>query len=402
MVFDFDKPIERSNTHSVKWDNLDTTFGAADVLPMWVADMDFACPKPILDSIEERNRHGIFGYTTHPDSLYESVIGWMKKRHGWNVAKEWILYSPGVVTSLNLAIMSFTQPGDSVIIQSPVYPPFFSVVKNNDRTLVVNPLIEKSGYYSIDFKNLEDQMASGCKMMILCSPHNPVGRVWTRTELDRIAKLCEKYEVLLISDEIHSDLIMPGHKHTPIATVSQYIKQNSVTCIAPSKTFNVPGLTTSAVIIPNPKLRMEFKKTINGIGIGMSNVFGMVAMEAAYTHGESWLEDLIIYLDDNINCLMEYLETNIPEIKVTKPQGTYLVWLDCRALNMDGKTLHKFMINKGKLGLNNGLDFGPDGEGFLRMNIACPRVTLEEGLNRLNKAVKAWRNSNNQKDSKDI
>ncbi len=393
MVYDFDKVIERRNTHSVKWDNLDKSFGADDILPMWVADMDFPCPQPILDSIEKRNKHGILGYTTRPESLHESIINWMKKRHGWNIKKEWLVYSPGVVTSLNLAVMTFTRPGDSVIIQSPVYPPFFSVVKNNDRIIALNPLIEESGNYSIDFESLEKEMAAGSKMMILCSPHNPVGRVWTKSELDKLAQLCEKYGVLMVSDEIHSDLILPGNKHIPIATVSEYMKQNSITCIAPSKTFNIPGLTTSVAIIPNPKLRLKFLKTINRIGIGMSNIFGIVATEAAYTHGEPWLEELIKYLDDNVNYLLEYFNTNIPEIKVTKPQGTYLVWLDCRALNMDGKSLHRFMIEQGKIGLNNGLDFGPGGEGFLRINVACPRATLEEGLKRINKAVEIWRKS---------
>lgn len=393
MVYDFDKVIERRNTHSVKWDNLDKSFGADDILPMWVADMDFPCPQSILDSIEKRNKHGILGYTTRPESLHESIINWMKKRHGWDIKKEWLVYSPGVVTSLNLSVMSFTRPGDSVIIQSPVYPPFFSAVKNNDRIIALNPLIEESGNYSIDFESLEKEMAAGSKMMILCSPHNPVGRVWTKSELDKIAQLCEKYGVLMVSDEIHSDLILPGNKHIPIATVSEYMKQNSITCIAPSKTFNIPGLTTSVAIIPNPKLRLKFLKTINRIGIGMSNIFGIVATEAAYTHGEPWLEELIKYLDDNVNYLLEYFNTNIPEIKVTKPQGTYLVWLDCRALNMDGKSLHRFMIEQGKIGLNNGLDFGPGGEGFLRINVACPRATLVEGLKRINKAVEIWRKS---------
>lgn len=393
MVYDFDKVIERRNTHSVKWDNLDKSFGADDILPMWVADMDFPCPQPILDSIEKRNKHGILGYTTRPESLHESIINWMKKRHGWDIKKEWLVYSPGVVTSLNLAVMTFTRPGDSVIIQSPVYPPFFSVVKNNDRIIALNLLIEESGNYSINFESLEKEMAAGSKMMILCSPHNPVGRVWTKSELDKLAQLCEKYGVLMVSDEIHSDLILPGNKHIPIATVSEYMKQNSITCIAPSKTFNIPGLTTSVAIIPNPKLRLKFLKTINRIGIGMSNIFGIVATEAAYTHGEPWLEELIKYLDDNVNYLLEYFNTNIPEIKVTKPQGTYLVWLDCRALNMDGKSLHRFMIEQGKIGLNNGLDFGPGGEGFLRINVACPRATLVEGLKRINKAVEIWRKS---------
>ena len=393
MVYDFGKVIERRNTHSVKWDNLDKSFGADDVLPMWVADMDFPCPQPILDSIEKRNKHGIFGYTTRPESLHESIINWMKKRHGWDIKKEWLVYSPGVVTSLNLAVMSFTQPGDSVIIQSPVYPPFFSVIKNNDRTIALNPLIEESGHYFINFESLEKEMAAGSKMMILCSPHNPVGRVWTKSELNKLAQLCEKYGLLMVSDEIHSDLILPGNKHIPIATVSEYMKQNSITCIAPSKTFNIPGLTTSVAIIPNPKLRVEFLKTINRISIGMSNIFGIVATEAAYTYGEPWLEELIKYLAGNVNYLLEYFNTNIPEMKVTKPQGTYLVWLDCRALNMDGKSLHRFMIEQGKIGLNNGLDFGPGGEGFLRINVACPRATLEEGLKRINKAVEIWRKS---------
>ncbi len=392
MKYDFDKPINRTNTHSVKWDNLDKIFGSEDVLPMWVADMDFPCPQPILDAIEKRNSHGIFGYTTRPESLHEAVVNWMRERHGWDIKKQWILYTPGVVTSLNISTMTFTQPGDSVIIQSPVYPPFFSAIENHDRIVTVNPLTNDDGYYSIDFDDLEQKMAEGCKMMILCSPHNPVGRVWTDDELKEISYLCEKYEVLLVSDDIHSDLVLPGHRHIPIATISKYMEQNSITCIAPSKTFNIPGLTISAVIIPNPKLRSEFLRTINKVSIGMSNVFAIAAMEAAYTHGGPWLDELIKYLDANVEYLEQYFKTHIPEIKVTKPQGTYLVWLDCRSLNMKGKALHRFMSQEGKIGLNNGMDFGPGGEGFLRINVACPRSTLEEGLKRIESAVKIWRN----------
>ncbi len=391
MNYDFDNPIDRKNTNSVKWDNLDKSFGVDDILPMWVADMDFSCPKPLIESIEKRNRHGIFGYTNRPESLHESIVNWMRERHSWDIRKEWILYSPGVVTSLNLATMAFTQPGDSIIIQCPVYPPFFSAIENHGRTIVINPLMEKDGYYSIDFGDLEEKMASQCKAMILCNPHNPVGRVWTRDELERLVQLCETYGVFIISDDIHSDLIYPEYEHISIATTSKYIEQNSITCIAPSKTFNMPGLSISAVIIPNPELRAQFQKSIDKIGIGMSNVFGITAMEAAYTHGGQWLDSLISYLKGNLLYLIEFFEEYIPEIKVTRPEGTYLVWLDCRALKMDGDSLFKFFAQEARVGLNKGTIFGPGGEGHLRMNIACPRSTLEEGLRRMERAVKAWR-----------
>lgn len=394
MNYDFDTPIDRRGTSSVKWDNLDKSFGVDDILPMWVADMDFSCPKAIMDSIERRNSHGVFGYTTRPESLHESVVNWMKTRHEWDIKKEWLLYSPGVVTSLNLATMFFTEPGDSIIIQSPVYPPFYAAVENHDRIVASNSLVEKDGSYSIDFEDLEKKMADGCKTMILCSPHNPVGRVWTRDELERIGALCEKYGVLLVSDEIHSDLIYPEYRHISIATISKYVEQNSITCIAPSKTFNIPGLSLSAVIIPNPELRARFQRAIDSVGISMSNVFGITAMEAAYTHGEEWLDSLIPYLKGNLIYLLEFFDRYIPEIKVVRPQGTYLVWLDCRGLNMDGETLHRFIAQEAGVGLVKGVDFGSEGEGFMRMNIACPRPTLEEGLERIHKAVKKWRVAN--------
>ncbi|MHB1394902.1 MAG: MalY/PatB family protein [Clostridia bacterium] len=387
MKYNFDKSVDRLGTSSVKWDYLDSVFGNAEVLPMWVADMDFEVPQPVIDAVVKRAQHGIYGYTEKPDSFYSSIASWMEKRHGWNLSTEWISMAPGVVPALSLSVLSFTTPGDKVLVQTPVYYPFFSSIENNDRVIVNNQLKQEKGKYYMDFEDLEAKLGSGVKAMILCSPHNPVGRVWSRKELMKVGELCIKHDVILVSDEIHSDLIYAGNIHTPIASISEELAQCTVTCIAPSKTFNIAGLSTSAMIIPNKVLRGKFNNTIKRLGIEMSNLFGITALEAAYTHGYEWLDQLLAYLEGNLDLLMDYFESKIPGIKVSRPEGTYLIWLDCRELGMTQKDLVNFFISKAQVGLNDGTAFRAGGEGFMRMNIACPRSLLAEALNRIEQAM---------------
>lgn len=383
----FDEIIDRKNTCSVKWDYCKDKFGREDVLPMWVADMDFPSPIEITEAIKKRAEHCIFGYTGVSEQLTGAMIRWMKRRNNWTIRKDWTIHTPGVVTSINIAILAYTDIGDKILIQTPVYYPFYSSITDNDRQLVVNPLKNHHGYYEIDFDDLEKKFGSGVKMMILCSPHNPVGRVWKIEELNRIAELCIKYNVLVISDEIHSDLIYEGYRHIPIAAVSDGILLNSVTCISPTKTFNLAGLAESSAIIPNVDLRNKFQKTLKKTGAGMLNIFGLEAAEAAYTHGEQWLEELIAYLTVNLETLIDYFNENIPSIKVVKPEGTYLAWLDCRELSEKTGGLREFFVHKAGVGLNDGIMFGKDGAGFQRMNFACPRALLLEGLQRIESAV---------------
>lgn len=387
MKYNFDKSVNRMGTSSVKWDYLDKVFGNKDVLPLWVADMDFEVPQPVTDAIVKRAQHGVYGYTDRPDSFYASISQWMKKRHGWHIDNEWITVCPGVVPALCFSVLSFTEPGDKVLLQSPVYHPFFSAIEDNGRIFVNNQLRQENGRYEIDFEDLEAKLGSGVKAMILCSPHNPVGRVWSREELKRVGELCARYEVIIISDEIHSDLVYSGSTHTPTASISEELAKRTVTCIAPSKTFNIAGLSTSAVIIPDKAMRDKFRNILKRLGIEMSNLFGITALEAAYNDGEEWLDQVLEYLDGNLDYMVDYFSTRIPQIKVSKPQGTYLAWLDCRELGMNQKDLVDFFINKARVGLNDGIAFGPGSEGFMRMNVACPRSLLAEALKRIEQAV---------------
>lgn len=387
MKYNFDESINRLGTSSVKWDYLERVFGNKEVLPLWVADMDFETSQPVIDAVVKRAQHGIYGYTEKPASFYASIADWMKKRHGWHISNEWITVCPGVVPALCFSMLSFTEPDDKVLLQSPVYPPFFSSIKDNGRIVVNNQLRQENGKYVMDFEDLEAKLGSGVKVMLLCSPHNPVGRVWSKEELRKVGELCARYNVIIISDEIHSDLIYSNFNHIPAASISEELAARTVTCIAPSKTFNIAGLSTSAVIIPDKGLRHKFNSTIKRLGIGMSNLFGITALEAAYINGEEWLNQVLAYMENNIDYLVHYFSTRIPQIKVSKPQGTYLVWLDCRELGMDQKDLVNFFINKARVGLNDGAAFGAGGEGFMRMNIACPRSFLEEALKRIEQAV---------------
>lgn len=387
MKYDFNQLVNRKNTLSYKWDQSERLFGTQDVLPMWVADMDFPAPPEVVEALKERAEHGIYGYTIKSPEYYQAIAEWIEKRHGWTVQQEWLCYSPGVVTALSLLVSCLTEPGDKVIIQTPVYPPFYSVVKNNKRTLVTNPLVLRNGRYEMDFDGLERSIDSQVKLLILCSPHNPVGRVWSREELKRLGEICLKHNIKVITDEIHGDLVFKPNLHIPYASLSEEHARQSITCLAPSKTFNLAGLKTSTIIIPDPQIRRVYKERLTTLSLELEGYFGATATEAAYRMGEEWLEELLIYLKDNLEYLKEYIKSKIPAIKVIESEGTYLAWLDCRELGFSGKQLKEFMIKEAKLGLNDGASFGTDGEGFMRLNFACPRSILQEGLQRLENAV---------------
>ena len=389
MTYNFDRIIDRKGTDSVKYDLLHPIFGSEDVLPMWVADMDFEVPEFIRTAICKRAAHPIYGYTYRPERFYKAVAGWMKVRHAWSVDPGWMSFSPGIVPALNLCVLGYTEPGDRVLIQPPVYHPFFSAVRDHGRNLVFNKLVKRDGRYEMDFEDLEDAFKSGVKMMLLCHPHNPVGRVWNRDELGRLAELSLRYDVLVVSDEIHSDLLLFGHRHIPLATIGSDMAANTITCVAPSKTFNLAGLHSSALIITDKDLKKVYDKELDKMHIGGGNLFGMVAMETAYREGAEWLGQLIRYLEKNFRYLTDYMEAEIPQVRVSPLEATYLAWLDFSTLAMTDKALKDFIIKKARLGLNDGPMFGPGGEGHQRINIATPRKTLEEGLSRLARAVKA-------------
>ncbi len=388
MKYDFDKVIERDNTNSVKWNFREKLFGSADVLPMWVADMDFRAPQPVIDALVQRASHGIYGYSEGAEEYYEALEGWMRQRHGWEIEREWVVFTPGIVPALNWLLAAITRPGDKVALQSPVYPPFFGAISNNGCETADNPLKFEDGEYRMDFADLEVKLAGGVKALLLCSPHNPVGRVWQEEEIRRLGELCLRYGVTVISDEIHSDLVYPGYNHRVFASLSPELARNCVVCTAPSKTFNLAGLQVSNLIIPNPELRKALKGVLARSSVRHPNSFGIVAMQAAYRHGAEWLDQLMLYLHGNLDFLTAFLAEKIPEVKLARPEGTYLAWLDFRQLGMNSSELQSFLIKQAKLALNDGAAFGPGGEGFARMNIACPRSILAEGLQRLERAVR--------------
>ncbi len=387
MHYNFDEVVNRTETASVKYDLCKWVFGRKDVIPLWVADMDFRTPPFIMDALRRRLDHDILGYTYITPSFYESIIQWNLRRHQWQVKKEWISFSPGIVPAINLLIMAFTKPGDRIVIQPPVYFPFFSAIKNHDRVLVENPLKEENGTYTMDFDDLERKTDASTRMLILSNPHNPTGNVWSPEILRKVADLCLKKNILLVSDEIHSDLIFPGQKHTPVALLSPEIAKNTITCMSASKTFNLAGLSTAYLVIPDQKLKQQYEETLDHIHVGAGNIFGFVAAEAAYTFGDEWLEQLMNYLTENFRTLDHFLKREIPQIKALHPQATYLVWLDCRELNLSPDALRDFMIHEAGLGLNEGRQFGKEGEGFMRINIGCPRQTLTNALQNLKNAV---------------
>ncbi|MFD1707806.1 MalY/PatB family protein [Siminovitchia sediminis] len=385
----FDDQIDRKNTHSLKWDGLKKLFGSEDLLPMWVADMDFRPPQEVIDAFQERVDHGVFGYTIISDQLSETVCNWVKSRHSWPIQPEWLLYSPGVMPSIHTAIQALTEPGDQILLQSPVYTPFFHIIKSNGREVVNSPLVLNNGRYEINFEDLEIKLSSGVKMLLLSNPHNPSGRVWRKEELFQVAELCEKYGVWIASDEIHADLVLKPHKHTPVASLSESIADITLTCMAPTKTFNLAGVQASFMVVTNKECRRKLEAVQAMDGFHMLNTFGAIAMEAAYKHGGPWLDEALQYIRSNIDYVMKEIGEKIPKVEVINPEGTYLIWINCRQLGMSDDEIKKRLLNRGKLALNLGNAYGPGGEGFVRMNVASPRAMVEEGIKRLQIAFDA-------------
>ena len=390
MLYDFDRIYNRKSTLSAKW-SVEEVFGHDDIIPLWVADMDFPVAEPIVRALKERADHPIFGYTRVSPGLYDSIINRLDAKFGWKIEKEWIVITPGVMPAVNTSVVAFTSPGDLVALQSPVYPPFWSSISGNGREVAANRLKLAGGRHEIDFKDLESKFRGHkARAMILCSPHNPGGRVWSKEELVRMGEIVISSGGVMIADEIHCELVMKGYSHTPFAAISKEFAMNSVTCFAPSKTFNVPGFHTSVAIIPNEELRQKFDKARGRI-MGSPCLFGLVAMEAAFKYGDEWLSQAIDYIEGNIDYTTEFFENSVPEIVPMRPEGTYLIWLDCRGLGLKPEELKPFFVEEARVGLNDGITFGAGGEGFMRLNVGCPRAILQEGLNRIEKAVKARR-----------
>jgi cystathionine beta-lyase len=387
LVYDFDTIIDRTSHNSVKWTIMKQRTGLDDLIPLWIADMDFSCPPEVVEALQERATHPIYGYTVTSEDYHSGLIKWMDKRHGWKgVKKDWIIWTPGVVAGLSIAIQAYSHPGDKVIIQPPVYHPFKNQILSTGRQIVENPLKIKNRNYVMDFKDLEEKINERTKMIIICSPHNPIGRVWKRDELEKFVTICKEKDCIIVSDEIHNDLILGDIKHTPTAIISKDAMQRTVTLVAPSKTFNLAGLTNANAIIPNKKLREDFKTQASKCS-GHSNIFGMVAQDAAYNKGEAWLEELLTYLRGNLKYLEEFLAEKLPELKLYPLEGTYLAWIDCTSLGLNDKQLNDFMLKKAKLWLDEGVLFGTGGTMFMRINIACPRLLLKQALENLKKAV---------------
>ncbi len=382
IKYDFDKKVVREGTSCLKYDRRDVIFNNADVLPMWVADMDFETPDFVRFAMIERAMHPIFGYTFRDDSYYEAMIGWLQRRHNWKVEQDWILYTPGVVPALHLAVNALTEKGDKIILQPPVYFPFFSVVKNHERTLVENPLLNSNGAYRIDFDLLEKQ-AKDAKMLILCNPHNPVGRSWTVEELNKIANICLENNIIVVSDEIHNDLVLPPHRHQVFANLSEEVANITLTAHAASKTFNLAGLSSASMIISNPELRERYQEALTALHLQVGNVFGFEAFKAAFQQGDAWLDQLISYVQNNIDYAVDYLNQKLPKIKVRKPEATYLLWLDFSEYGLSEEELSKLLVDKAGLGLNKGRMYGQGGENHMRMNMACPLDTVKVAVERL-------------------
>lgn len=387
--YNFDDVVNRRNTSCEKWDFLEKNFGYDDLLPLWVADMDFRSPQPVIDALVSRAKHGIYGYTGLTNEYYDSVIGWYRRRYGWEIRKEWIVYTPGVVPAVSLAIRAFSNPGDKIIVQTPVYYPFFKSIESNGRQVLNNRLKLNGDRYEMDFDDLEEKARdSRARIMILCSPHNPVGRVWKKDELKRLGRICADNGLLVISDEIHSDITYPGIVHTNFASISEEFASTSITCTSASKTFNLAGLQISNIIIPDEKKRSIFSNEVESCSNVHPNSFAPDAVMVAYNECEDWLEEFRAYLKGNLDFLKQFVKENIPEVRVIEPEGTYLCWLDFRRVEQDVKKLERMMLRDAKVALDEGYIFRDGGEGFERINLACPRSILRSALEKIAEAVK--------------
>jgi cysteine-S-conjugate beta-lyase len=377
--FNFDKPVNRNNTLSTKFDSRLQYFGTQDISPLWVADMDFEVPPCVSDALKKQVDHAVFGYSFYPETLYQSIIYWFSRQHQWTIERDWILMVPGVVPSLYASVLATTKENDGVIVQSPVYFPFFSAVTNNQRRLLNNELINNNGYYQIDFDHLENCAQQGAKLLMLCTPHNPVGRVWKESELERILEISREYNLIILSDDIHCDLVYSGNRHKILQTLAKE-EDKIITAIAPSKSFNIPGLGLSALVIPDARIRQTVKKEFDRLYVSNQNPLSIIAFEAAYRGGDEWLKQLLIYLQETRDFVTDYFQQHIPQIKVTKAEATYLLWLDCRDLHLTDTELRRFFIEECKLGLNPGIMFGDGGSGFMRMNIGTRRELIEQAV----------------------
>lgn len=386
--YNFDQIIDRTGTDALKLSVLKERYGSDDLIPLWVADMDFLSPPAITDAIIERAKHGLFGYTCPSQEYYNSIINWVKKYHNWDIEQNWLSFIPGIVKGIAFVIDCFTTQEDKIVIQPPVYHPFKIVPTLHRREVINNPLVLKAGQYEMDLEDLDAKIDDSAKVLILCNPHNPGGRVWTKEELIKLADICHERKVLVISDEIHSDLIHSGSKHVPFASVSEKAAQNSITFMAPSKTFNIAGIVSSFSVIPNDEIREKFHAYLRKSELEEGHIFAYVAAQAAYEKCGDWLSQVMTYIEDNTKFVDDYLQKNIPQIKVMIPQASFLIWLDCRELNLTQKDLVSLFVNDAKLALNDGAMFGQEGEGFMRLNIGTSRSVIAKALDNLRDALR--------------
>jgi cystathionine beta-lyase len=381
------RKINRYNTDCLKFDAVEEVFGTKDVIPLWVADMDIPAPSAVRKALRQRIKHPIYGYSMHNECFYKTIISWVKNQFDWDIEKDWITCTPGIVPAINMAVLALTDVGDEVVIQPPVYPPFFSAVEDHDRKLITNPLKFENDRYTMDFDDLKKKISKKTKMIILCNPHNPVGRVFTKEELTELGNICKANDITIISDEIHADIVYAPNQHVPIASISDDFSDITITCMAPSKTFNVAGFATSEIIIKNEALRERFRKITQALHICGGNILGDAALIAAYDKGKPWLKRTLQFLEENVDFVVDYIHEHIPSIKIQKPESTFLLWLDCRAWGMSQEELNDFFIKEAHLGLNDGAMFGDPGKGFMRMNIGTCRKTLKKALDQLKNAV---------------
>jgi len=389
LKYNFDIKMERRGTNCEKWDFLEEEFGKKDLLALWVADMDFPAPPEVLDALHKKIDEGALGYPLAPDSLLNAITGWQKDRHGWEIGRDAVTWAPGVVAGLAFSLMAYTKPGDGVIIQTPVYPPFYSTISESGRKIVKNPLKRQNGRYVMDLEGLEKLVTPTCRTLILCSPHNPVARVWSREELEALAEVAERKDMIIISDEIHQDLVYSDAKHISIASLSEEMSSRTVTFVAPSKTFNIAGMNSSVALIPDEKLRARYVSVLNRLHLSSLSILGLTAMETAYAKCSGWLDELMVYLEENRDMTERFIRERMPKAKMDHPEGTYVFWIDFRGYGFDSEKLMDFLVNEAGVALNNGRNFGTEGDGFARINIGTNREMLKEALEKIAKALDA-------------